>query len=663
MLDVRRSWQRDHQSGVAKLRSNFPLYAGCNLKITDEDGRLVPLRLNRMQKVLWAIILEMIRQGRPVRIYLIKARQLGSTTFFSAILYWLSTMNKHKRVIGIAQDDDAAENVNLRWQNYFWNSRRDLRPRFRKMNPKAIYFATPLKDLRNWRKGMSEADISDDVGLDSLMVVKTADSVQLGRSFTYNGALLTEFCIWPLLGIDVKSRMIALNQAIPRKPNTAIFIESTAQGDNYGRKFWDDKKNGYVKVFVSWLAADKYRLKLRLSRTYFNLSQDEDDVYGDEYKERRNIIKQLMIWYPRRDFKKGEFPQEHLFESYESWLNHESYCRLAWRRQIIHEKCEGDKDEFKREYPTTIQDAFAVSSKSVFGAIRLLEAKEYLTSSGLKPSRFSFEYPTDIRKAPFRQLLRPFSKGKLRIYELPRPGAHYVCGADAAQGGPDSDDSSFVIFRLSPESGKLVEVASYNDRVEATEFAGLLYRISKFYNGALLGVERNDKAGFAVLEILRKEFKYNRLYWHKDVLNVKKQTTVQWGWNTDGPSRQVMIKDGITWFTKKYLVIRSREVLEQMDTFVENPETGKIAASGGNHDDLVMAMLIAAQMSKHIHIHASITPEKIPFHSLEWWARQVDNRTQARSGRRQDGKPRKHKSWFDYGRGERRKLRPRFATA
>jgi hypothetical protein len=662
MLDVRKTRYRDHRTGVAKLRSDFPFYAEANLKITDEDGRLVPLRLNRMQRVLWLIILEQIRLGRPVRIYLVKARQLGSTTFFSAVLFWLSTMNKHKRVIGIAQDDDAAENINLRWQNYYWNSNRELRPRFRKMNPKAIYFATPLKDLKNWRKGMSESEVMDDIGLDSLMVVKTADSVQLGRSFTYNGAHLTEFCIWPLLGIDVKSRMIALKQAIPDRPNTCIFIESTAQGDNYGRKFWDDKKNGFVKVFVSWLAADKYRLKLGLSKKYFALSEDDDDQYGDEVKERRNIIKQLMIWYPRREWGKAEFPQEKLFESYESWLNHESYCRLAWRRRTIDRKCEGDKDEFKREYPTTIQDAFAVSSKSVFGAIRLLEAKEFLTRSRIRPGRFSYIHPQDVRKASFREIIKPFSKGKLRIYELPKPGEHYVCGADAAQGGPDSDDSSFVIFRLSAESGKLVEVASYNDRIEATEFAGLLYRICKFYNSALLGVERNDKAGYSVLEILRKEFKYNRLYWHRVPLKNKKTTEVQWGWNTDGPSRQVMITDGITWFTSRYIQIRSREILEQMDTFVENPETGKIAASGGNHDDLVMAMLIAGQMSKYIHNHTTTPATKVPAYSLEWWMRQLENsRSGVGSERRRRPKGRKNRSWFDYGKGQRRKVR--YATA
>jgi hypothetical protein len=642
-MSNRRKPQEGIKLKVARLRSWFPDFARVNLKITDKDGKLVPLILNRMQIVLWAIIIQLIQQGKPIRIYLVKARQLGSTTFFTAVLYWLITLNKNKRVIGIAQDDEAAENLNLRWQNFFWNSRKELRPRFRKMNPKMIHFATPLKEMRS---GL-------DIGLDSMMVVKTADSPQLGRSYTYNGAILTEFCIWPQLGIDVKSRMVALNQAIPKRPNTCIFIESTAQGDNYGRKFWDDKFNGYTKVFVSWLADDFYRKRLG-KNFYFELEADEDGRYGNELKERKNILAQLRIWYPEREFNRVKFPGDELFTSYEQWLNYESHCRLAWRRDVINTECEGDKDEFRREYPTTIQDAFGVSSKSVFGAIRLLQSKEFIERSGILPKRFSYSpVQSEVRTATVRDVLKPFSKGKVRIYELPRAGAHYVCGADPAQGGPDSDDSAFVIFRLEPSTGQLVEVCSYNDKIEATEFAGLLYLICNFYNKALLGIERNDKAGFAVLEILRKEVRYSRLYWAKDPLSYKRPagSKVRWGWLTDEANRQIMVKDGITWFRKEKIFIRSKEILEQMDTFIENPKTGKIAASAGNHDDLVMATLIAGQLSKQVHIHEDVSKKKIEYGTLEWFMRMSEIKKGKRYGQKA-GKPRD----FYKGSGARRKL-------
>lgn len=605
---------------LQEMKANFPSYAYRNLKITDKSGNLVPLKLNRMQKTLWLIILELVRLGKPVRIYLIKARQLGSTTFFSAVLYWLSTLNKNKRVIAIAQDDEAAENVNLRWQNYYWNSIPQLRPRFRKMNPKLIHFALPIKELKK---------ASIESGLDSILVAKTADSPQLGRSYTYNGALLTEFCIWPQLGIDVKSRMVALSQAVPRKSNTAVFIESTAQGDNYGRKFWDDKENGYTKVFVSWLADDEYRFKLSLNR-YFELHQSNEERYGNEVLERHNVIAQLKIWYPLSEFGKADFPDEHLFTSYDKWINHESYCRLKWRRQTIDIECQGDKDSFKQEYPTTVHDAFGVSSKSVFGAIKLLQAKEFIKNNSHVPEmaakKFTYSHPQSVKKATVKEVLSKFSKGRLRIYELPKADARYVCGSDAAQGTPGGDDSSFVIFKLSPETGKLIEVCSYNDNIEATEYAGLLHIICTWYNTALLAVERNEKAGFAVLEILLKHHRYPKLYWYKDPLSRKSPNQVTFGWRTNEMTRQIMIKDGITWFQKDYFLIRSPEIIEQMDTFCENQKTGKIEATAGNKDDLVMAMLISSQLSKQIHIREPNVEEKIPQYSMAWWSGMADRK-------------------------------------
>lgn len=640
------------------LRDDFPTYARVNLRIIDKDGKLVPLILNRMQRMLWKLILTLIAQGKLIRIYLIKARQLGSTTLFAAILYWLDSLNRNKRVLGIAQSDDAAENLNLRWQNFYLNSLPELRPRNRKLNSEQIHFATPLKDIK---KGETT-----DPGLDSILEVQTAKDLNLGRSWTYNGCMITEFCQLPQLGINVKKMMIGLKAAVPRRKNTCVFLESTAQGENYTKKFWENPKNNYEKVFVSWLADDEYRVDLDWSLSYFELSEldDETSEYGNEVRERQNILRELVKWYPEDEFKQclkrnrnhgldglnTDFPQmEEAKGSYQAWLHHESYCRLAWRRIMIDEECEGDVDAFKQEYPTTIEDAFAVSSKSVFDSVKLLEAKEYLRASEIRPYRFTYRHPVDVKSSTIRDVLFPFSKGALRIYEPPQANAHYICGSDSSQGTPDGDDSAFFILKFAPELNKLIEVCSYNGKIEATEFAGLLYIICNWYNKALLGVERNHKAGFATLEILRKVHKYSRLYWHynKDPLDKRPSTNVRWGWDTEGPNRQIMVTDGITWFGQGYIIIRSMEILEQMDTFVENPKTGKIAASAGNNDDLVIAKLIAEQLSKQIHIKQESMPdEALPYFSMGWFVGMADKQ-QGRKydySRRKEGMRRRYKS-------------------
>jgi len=608
------------------LRDDFPTYARVNLRIIDKDGKLVPLVLNRMQRVLWALILTLIAAGKPIRIYLIKARQLGSTTFFAAVLYWLASLNANKKILGIAQSDDAAINLNSRWQNFYINSLEELRPRVKKFNPSQIHFATPLKDIKS--------GAVTDPGLNTFLDVQTAKDLNLGRGDTKNGCLITEICQLPQIGIDVKKMMIGLKQAIPRRKNTAIFLESTAQGENYTKKMWDNPRNEYEKVFVSWLADDEYRLNLDWSFKYFDLSEldDETSEYGNEVVERQKILGELRKWYPEEEFKHclrvgnfGDFPQLHempgrVAKSYEAWLHHESYCRLAWRREMIDAECEGDKDAFKQEYPTTVQDAFGVSSKSVFGSIKLLEAKETLRASGIKPHRFSYRHPVDVRAATIRDVLFPFSKGSIRIYEPPQVGANYVCGADCSHGTPDSDDSAFFIFRFATELNKLVEVASFNGKIEATEFAAMLFIICNWYNTALLGIEWNN-VGIAVIENVRKVLRYTNLYYQygNDPLDKNSSNRIKYGMDVEGPNRQIMVRDGITWFKAGYIVIRSMEVLEQMDTFTENPKTGKIQASAGNFDDLVMAKLIAEQLSKSIHIKSEVPVVEKPGPGTMGW--------------------------------------------
>lgn len=590
---------------VERLRQDFAVYAEYNLRIIDKDGEIVKLSLNRMQRYLLKVILSLIIAGKPIRIYLVKGRQLGSTTFFTAFLYWLATMNKHKRVIAIAHDDEASENIGLRWQNYYWSSYKPLRPKFRKMNAKQIYFATPLKEMKN------EAD----VGLDSLMMVKTADSASLGRSWTFNGALLTEFCIWPQLGIDVKKRMIALHNAIPKRRNTAVFIESSPQGDNYGKTFWDDLKNGYIKIFVSWLAEDEYRTRLRKS-DYFELSEVEDSRYGNELVERSKVLVELKKWYPAEEFGANTFPDEASFKTYAGWLHHEVYCRLQWRRETIDgPECQGDKDEFKKEYPTCVEDGFGARSKSVFGPIELLRIRDYIRTHEIKPRLKAYHHDDKDEEYYYDSKL-----GTLRIFEEPQEGAVYVIGADAAQGVPDGDDSSFVVLKLPNGSGPLVEVASFNDIIQPTEFAGALYCIQKYYNNALLGVEREYKAGHAVIDVLRKVYRCPNLYWFKNP-NKKpdaKQEIV-WGWRTTEVTRPIMISNMMDWVKNRDIIINSEKIVSQMDTFCENPKTGKIEATPGSHDDLVLALLVAGQMTKCIHIRKPKEQQKLQEGTVLWW--------------------------------------------
>lgn len=568
------------------LRKIFPLYSKFNIKIIDKFGDLVRLVLNRPQRVVWKKIKYCLDNNLPIRIYVIKARQLGFTTLFTAILFWLATLFKNGRFLAIAQDEETSRDLAARFQAYYLHSHPVLQPQFRTFNRQQIHFAIPVKKMVK-----DDEDTQLDIGLDSYLMVRTADAKTLGRAKTIRGALLTEFCLWPILGIDVKQRLIALFQAIPKKPGTFIFIESTAQGENYGKVFWD-QDNGFDKLFISWLSDDEYRTEVT-SVDEIELSMDEESTFGDEYTERNNILKELRIWYPEEEYGEGcDFPG-YRGMSYEVWLDEECLCRLKWRREKILEECQGDKFAFKQEYPTTVYDAFSFNRKSVFNNLRLMEMHERVKD--LRSVRYVYRH--DDKNHDINRKFKVNEDGHLRIFELPEHGSQYVLFADGARGVTGGDPSAIVVLKLP----RLVEVASYANIIPPSEFAGVCNYLGRLYNNGLLAVERNDKGGYAALQFLVNNYKYPYLYFDKEYQSPGQP--IEYGFYMNEAVRSLLIGDMQDLVEDREIFVNSIEILDEMKSFVEHPKTKKVAAAPGCHDDLIISLMGAAYIAKQVHIH------------------------------------------------------------
>jgi len=584
-----------------KLQTNFPLYSRLNQKIKDKSGNLIFFLQNRMQIRLWNLLVEDLKSGKPVRWLIIKARQLGCTAWISALFYWLVTMNENKSALVVSYDAPSAQNILQKYQLFYLRSHKLLKPRVRRMNRELIHFATSLKDFEELQ----------DVGLDSNIMVASADSVALGRSYTYQYIHLSEYALWSEYGIDIADRMDAVGQAIPDLSGTILIKETTAKGQNEVYDEWKDEFSSQRKIFISWIADEDYRINLNYLIDYFELSENPESRYGDEREERQAIIEQLQFWYPEESQK---------FE----WLNHESMCRLAWRRDKIDNKFRGNKFKFKTEYPTTPDDAFNTSSRTAFSMPRLLEMEDELKRNKIVPQLYRYEHNDNVND-PKRKFY-PAKYGHLRVYELPQKGQKYVIGGDGAQGIDGGDHSSLVILKLFP----LSEVASFNDIISPSMFSGVCNFLGKFYNDALLGVERNDKGGFAAIEKLLDTYHYPNLFYHHDPLKYKPITDIKWGWITNEITRGIGIDQLRELIELNQIYIRSQEIINQCKSFVKNPKTGKYEASLGKKDDLVMALMIAVQLAKQVGISRISSSAKAPVGSFDWW---MDKATKAPRGK------------------------------
>lgn len=590
------------QEWFQRLREDFPLYCRTNIRIKTKAGNLVPFELNKMQMHLWTIVKKHIELGIPLKAFLIKLRQGGATTFWTVLIFWLTTLWPYRNALGIAHDEDAAKGVGSKWQNYYMQSNSNLRPKVRIMNRKEIYFATPLDEFEK----------TGDIGLDCHLDTFTIDKKEIGRSYTYQYGLLTEYARYnEVLSADtIEDRLTGIFNAIPDIPGvfTLIIKESTAAGDNYAKKDWDNPSSGFINIFISYVASEEYRREL-LPSEYFELSEIEDSKYGDEVVERRKIIKQLAYWWPEINT--------------ESEIEHEVYCRLKWRRYAIDVLCLGKKIKFKQEYPTSIEDAFTYSSESIFPLERIAEMEEYLITK--KPSSTNYRYHHDDEIKEATNKFYEARYGHLSISEAPIPGIVYTLGADGAQGIPKGDDSSAYVLRL-PE---MEEVACFSDIIIPDHFAGVLNYLGLLYNKALIGCEINDKGGFAAIEKLVNFYHYPNLYYRINPLKSVVENNIRYGWITNSESRQMMINDLTLLINNGDIIIKSKKLLSQMKSFILI--NGKPQAAPGEHDDILISAMIAVQMVRQTSVpREAIKPKTPPRFSFEW---HMQNMNKSKSNR------------------------------
>src|SRR5215470_1587518 len=580
------------------LKQDFTKYCELNIRIKNKSGKLQMLTLNKMQKRLWSLFQEDRKSGKPIRWYLVKMRQGGATVFFTSLFYWLTSLSPNKNAILIAQDEDAAFGMMNKIQTYHLRSEKLLQPQTRKRNRKEVHFANSLED----------AERTGDIGLDSRIDVSTIDSKAIGRSYTYQYALLTEFAIYPELGIDIDERMVALFNAVPDDQESVIILESTPQGENAAKDFWEDNQNGFRKIFISWIADTTYRIEISIDE-YFELSELPDSRYGDEIRERENIIRECKFWYPELE---GEYE-----------LENEVMARLAWRRRTIDTKLRGNKSKFRQEYPTTPEDAFATSTNSIFSTERILEIEDQLNNLKLKPKTYRYQHDDSLKDSTRKFYEARY--GHLSIFESPVTGINYAIGADGAQGVDGGDESTAYVLKLPT----LEEVAVFSDIIRPDEFAGVLNYLSLLYNKALLGVELNDKGGYAAVEKLVNYYHYPNLYYAINPFQSKVSSNVRYGWHTNEITRQIMIRDFTDLIENNNIFIKSKKLLTQMKSFVILPN-GKAAASPGKHDDLVISAMIAVQMAKQVHIPRPHIPKIAPKGSPDWWIKHLGRSTENR---------------------------------
>lgn len=318
--------------------SDFELYSKNFLKIQTKSGTLAPFIFNVYQSHLWKIIKNMLEKGVPIRLIILKARQLGISTFFSAFTYWLCTLNFYRRGLIVANDADANDNIFEMCKTFYLFSDPKVRPMQKYSNKKELVFANP-----------DDKTADKNPGLLSHIKVQTAGKKSVGRSGTNHILHLTEFAFWQNAGTVVTG----LFQVCPFLPGSSIVIESTANG------MCSDGEEFYLK--------------------YTAAEQGESVSLGDAGDGGMNgdFVPIFFPYYWNPEYTKPDHNmvltgyEQHLLKEYKD-LTKEN---LAWRRWKIKNEMGNaqmsPEDQFKQEYPISAQEAFLMSGRPVFDPLRI----------------------------------------------------------------------------------------------------------------------------------------------------------------------------------------------------------------------------------------------------------------------------------------------------
>lgn len=351
-------------------------YIEACLKIKTKSGAVVPFRLNGAQRKLYTVAKKQQDEGKPVRLIILKARQLGFSTLTEGLIFHACATRENVNALIVAHREDATANL-FRMSKLFYDELpAPIKPMLRASNAQELVFENPSK-LRSEREARP--------GLRSRIRCATAGGRGIGRSDTLQCVHLSEYAFWPD-GADGKASTLAgILQAVPSTPGTMVVIESTANGFEDFKERWDAAvagENDFEAVFFAWFENPDYAMPV---------------VPGTE-------------WTPE---------ERELRKTYT--LTDE---QLQWRRWCIANNCGGSIDMFRQEYPASPGEAFLHSGTGVFDNAQIVLRLEQL--------------PTPAARGEFTDGEWTESEtGAVILYERPEEGVPYVLGGDTAGEGSD----------------------------------------------------------------------------------------------------------------------------------------------------------------------------------------------------------------------------------
>jgi hypothetical protein len=524
-------------------------------KIRDEDNAVISPRPNILQLRIAEAYETLKALGVRVRIIVTKPRRAGCSSFVEHIGYH-EAMRRPIEGLTIADDKEGSKAAMAKLESY---------GKFDSF-PWGVSIDQQSTTSLTWSNG-------------NKWTVNTARNPDAGAGDTRQFGHMSETSKWPKTLTLNDARTMAC--AIPTFSgmDTTIISESTPE-EAAGWQFdtWDGPsmwlsefmerwKAGYrpeeqwIKVFAAW-----YEFEKNCRQTPCTEPEIEEMKATLSTVEDEEIAKYGLTWE-----------------------------QVAWRRETLKNKCQGDEKTLAFYYPSDPVTCWLQSGTARFDLAKLADLKH--RAETLQPDRGYLVRQAGGGSVVFQAQYD--GSGVIEVFEHPKERMTYLVACDPATGksqtkGADPDATSILVLR-----GKYYDLdlqrsipAKVVARVRAPLFddddvvGGHIERLSAWYGGCIVALEVNQ--GLHILRVLKDAGVplYKRI-----VESAKtKQTEEQYGFKLTDANQRRMVIDGLAAAMRNdELDIPCPHILGQMMKFVRKPN-GRAEAAPGAHDDDVMAL-------------------------------------------------------------------------
>lgn len=536
-------------------------------------SKLRRFKANPLQNRLAEVTDYMLANKLPVRILIYKPRQKGSSTGSMGIADWFVKKFGHKAYLC----GNELSNCRNLWD---------------------ILRTYNANDNYDWGFGVDVQASSAKYGNGGSFHWATAKNAESGRSATLGALVMTEIARWAEDDGAVRDAgkvFSSLMGAVPLEPNTLVIGETTVRGasgvfyEQWQRaKTLEQVKDGdyeygdFVKVFMPWYVFDDSSLPV----TPVEAARIIDGLDCLNERERTTELE--------------------LMRRYRCTPGNIKYFRTRLKA------CDYDPEERDREEPTTEESGFFAAAACFFNKGNLARMRAEAELAQRDNQLGVLEWDDEQRKSGAAWVPAMVEDQPLWILnERPQIGRRYIVGADnskgiaVVKGEKETDCHAVSVVRdgyLCKDSGswirpKVVATLVPKCRIEIDMLAEEIAKMAKVYGDCLVVPEANNDAG--LIMCLRK---LKVRVWEREKPATDKEDQKPMGklgiWTSDdgmGQGTRSSLLAELRSAVRKMMMdgegleIPFLHILDEMEHFAVNTNTGRAEALAGWHDDFVFA--------------------------------------------------------------------------